>query len=400
MNRKFMSAAALVVSGVMALSGCSKAGGGTSESYDGKENDYDNTAVATVDGVDVKLSDFNFAYYTTAGYYSAYTGGGEGWEDQEMGGQKLGDYVRDSSLDEMKQLVMAEIKAPEYGVKVDNDSIKTAEDQKKDVIENNFGGEDGYNEYLDSYFTSDAAVTRYLIRANLINDLLAKMSEEGGECEVTTDELEYNDDKYLKVKHVLIKTGTDNDGNQIDEAEALSKANEVIEKLNAGEDMDVLIEQYGEDPGMESQDYYVFTEGEMVDEFYQASKDMEIGSWSQEPVKSSYGYHIIQRYALDPENDDKVNELKTQKAQEKFMTILEGWVDEADITVDDKAITSALDAQREQAAAKAAENESGSGDEDLSSVIQQQTEATDEAADDAADVEPTPADEPETADAE
>lgn len=347
MNKKFMSAAALLMSGMLAFSGCTA----KKQPISGTENDYDATVVATIGDTELKLSDFNFAYYTTAGYYTPYMGGGDDWESQEMGGQTLGDYIRESSLEEMTQLVIAEQKAAEYGIDVAA-VAKEVKEQQKNAIETNFGGEESYNEYLDQFCTSDAAISRYLYRVNIINKLLDATMAPGGECEVTDEDMAevYNDDTYFKVKHVLITTEADGSNDE----EALAKANEVIEKLNAGEDIDVLIEEYNEDPGMQQNEYYVFTDGEMVVEFYEGTKALEIGAWSQEPVKSSYGYHVIQRYELDPETDEEYENLKLQQGQQKFMELLGKWTDEAKVTVNNEALDKALKAQRE---AKAAAND-------------------------------------------
>lgn len=368
-----MSAAALLVSCTLAFTAC----GGKKTVSGGETNAYDEKIAAVVDDENVTLADFNFAYYSNAAqyqqYYSTYMGIDD-WESQELDGVTCGEYVRQSALTEMKQLIMTEKKAAEYDIVADDDRVSEVKAQKEDVIENNFGGDEGYQEYLDAYHTSDAAIEKYLLRASLLNDLLTELSKEGGECYVSPDEIDYNDDTYLKVKHVLISTQDDD----VTEEEALATANEVIAKLNAGEDMDKLIEEYGEDPGMEEQDYYVFTEGEMVDEFYEASKALEIGSWSQEPVKSSYGYHIIERYALD-DSDDKYSELKTSMEQQKFMELLNTWTENVDETVFDDVIDEAL---AEQKAADEA-------DEEELDAITNETDDTDDAdgTDDTADTE-------------
>lgn len=374
MNRKLMSAAALFMSGALALAGCSV----KKNAVTGKTNDYDKTVVATVAGEDITLADFNFAYYSNAAQYQQYYAymGIEDWESQELDGVTCGDYVRESAVTEMKQLIVTEQKAKEYGIEADADMIEDVRAQKDEVIEQNFGGDEGYQEYLTTYFTSDAAIEKYLLRASVLNTLFEQLSETGGECEVTAEEIEYNDDNYLKVKHVLIKTSDD-----VTSEDALAKANEVIAKLNAGEDMDKLVEEYGEDPGMESQDYYVFGEGEMVDEFYEASKALEIGAWSQEPVESSYGYHVIYRYALD-ESDDKFSELKTTKAQEKFMELLEDWTEGVEETIYDDVIDEALAAQKEETEAKEAEldaltNEIADDSGDASDVTDDTVDNTD-----------------------
>ena len=45
---------------------------------------------------------------------------------------------------------------------------------------------------------------------------------------------------------------------------------------------------------------YVFTYGEMVEEFEEAAFALEVGEIS-EPVKTSHGYHIIKKLPLDEE---------------------------------------------------------------------------------------------------
>lgn len=128
-------------------------------------------------------------------------------------------------------------------------------------------------------------------------------------------------------------------------AELMPKAEEVIEKANAGEDFDALIEEYGEDPGMEyepskSEGYYVSVDSTMWDPaFQEAAMALENVGDISEPVLSSSGLHII-RYEADvvsgavafeelrDELEETVlEELKTQKYDE---TVAE-WVEAANV---------------------------------------------------------------------
>ena len=88
-------------------------------------------------------------------------------------------------------------------------------------------------------------------------------------------------------------------------AEILPTAQEVLAKAQAGEDFDALIETYGEDTGMVSEPNksrgYLVCEGLSL--YEQAFQDdamalANVGDVSAEPVKTSYGYHILQ-YAGD-----------------------------------------------------------------------------------------------------
>ena len=94
---------------------------------------------------------------------------------------------------------------------------------------------------------------------------------------------------YACAKHILVSD------------EAL--AEEILAKITGGEDFDKLMNEYSEDPGLVSYpDGYIFTTGEMVQEFEDAAFAIEIGTIS-DIVKTDYGYHIIKREAL-PEIDE------------------------------------------------------------------------------------------------
>ncbi len=115
-------------------------------------------------------------------------------------------------------------------------------------------------------------------------------------------------ENYVCAKHVLVAISE----NRSDE-EAKALADEIYKRAAAGEDFDLLINEYGEDPGMaNAPDGYVFTKGEMVVEFEEgtyALRDEQIS----EPIKTSYGYHIIKRLPLP--NDEKfINSLRGELA--------------------------------------------------------------------------------------
>lgn len=110
---------------------------------------------------------------------------------------------------------------------------------------------------------------------------------------------EYYNREYTRAKHILISFQT------YSEEEALALANEICNSLKNGEDYDTLVAQYNEDPGMtQDPNGYVFTKGVMVKEFEDAAFALSPGEIS-EPVKSVYGYHIIQGAEL-PEISEEI----------------------------------------------------------------------------------------------
>lgn len=129
------------------------------------------------------------------------------------------------------------------------------------------------------------------------NSIIAKIAEE----EKDNFEEAYNNE-YISAKHILVE---DED-----------KANEIYKKLSDGADFDELVKEFGKDPGMESNpDGYVFTKGDMVIEFEEATYGLKEGEISK-PVKSNYGYHIIMRTQLPEISDDVRNEMAVNKGNE------------------------------------------------------------------------------------
>lgn len=101
------------------------------------------------------------------------------------------------------------------------------------------------------------------------------------------------------VKHILIKPDTNDDATDEEKEEAESKAKdkalEVIKKLDDGEKWADLVKEYSDDTGSKDDEGLIenFTKGDVVDEFFDATLELEDGKYTKEPVESTYGYHVI-----------------------------------------------------------------------------------------------------------
>ena len=115
-------------------------------------------------------------------------------------------------------------------------------------------------------------------------------------------------------------------------------ANEVIERLNNGEDFGELARELSEDSGsaVNGGDLGWFGKGQMVPEFEQAAFDLEIGQVS-EPIESQFGFHIIQTLgrttvplsasALDQARQTEFEDYINQLREEADITIYDYWVE-------------------------------------------------------------------------
>jgi parvulin-like peptidyl-prolyl isomerase len=123
--------------------------------------------------------------------------------------------------------------------------------------------------------------------------------------------------------------------------------NEVMQKLNNGEDFIALMEQYGEDPGMKNEPYKTqgyFVQAESVQwiiPFRDAAMALEKPGDISAPVRAEYGIHII-RYEYDVPaggvdydalHDELYEEVFNEKFNAYITELLEQWRSESEIEV-------------------------------------------------------------------
>ncbi|WP_035485521.1 peptidylprolyl isomerase [Geminicoccus roseus] len=111
----------------------------------------------------------------------------------------------------------------------------------------------------------------------------------------------------VKAAHILVETP--------EAAEA------IIDRLEKGESFDEIAKEASKDPGSAQQggDLGWFTRDKMVPEFSAAAFTMEPGSYSQEPIKSQFGYHVIKvedKRTREPTMDEMREQIFQENARE------------------------------------------------------------------------------------
>lgn len=201
---------------------------------------------------------------------------------------------------------------------------KTDDEEKESI--------DSQIEQMKSQYNNDeeafkAAITQYLgvededeLRTMLSLEYKRNLAiEDYVKNSITDDEIEkyYNDEVIgdIKVRHILIKPETNDDMSTEEKTEAEEKAKkeaeDLIKKLDDGADFEKLAKENSDDTGSASDggliDY--FNKDDNMDEaFLNASIDLEKGKYTKEPVKSSFGYHIILK--LDQKKKPKLKKVK------------------------------------------------------------------------------------------
>ena len=314
--------AAGVMAAVLALS-MTACGG---DEVEAATDEQKSAVVLTVDGVEFTAEQYaaSFLYNlnrldSMMSMYGQQTSADITDEDTR---QTYNDNVAALAQQQLVYLAVCEEQMEAAGLTVEDSEI----DEQMSQFEEQMGGADAVDEYLKG-----VGITRDQYRDFMrLNVMVSKLRADYLEKNPDAAREKFEAD-YLRCKHVLIKTVDDNN-NELEDQDALkAKAEEVAQRAKAGEDFDTLIAEYNEDPGMESSpDGYVFTEGEMVDEFYQGTKALEIGGIS-DPIKSSYGWHIIERLPL---RDEDFESVQATIEQNLFSDQATAWQDAA--TVEEK----------------------------------------------------------------
>lgn len=109
----------------------------------------------------------------------------------------------------------------------------------------------------------------------------------------------------INTKHILVQISDD-----LTEKEALTKANEIIIKLNNGTSFDDVAIEYTDDSAIisENVDFNWLNESSLAEEYTTASKALEKDTYTKEAVLTDFGYHII--YCVDKAEKPSIEESK------------------------------------------------------------------------------------------
>lgn len=122
-------------------------------------------------------------------------------------------------------------------------------------------------------------------------------------------------DEQRRARHILIKL--DEQADEAAVAAARTQAEDLVKRLRAGEDFAKLAKEHSADPGSAAQggDLGLFGKGMMVPEFEAAAFALNKGEIS-EPVRSPFGFHIIQVTEIQAAKTPPLAEVRERLAGE------------------------------------------------------------------------------------
>lgn len=220
-------------------------------------------------------------------------------------------------LDSLISKKIIDQEAKKQNISISEDDLN----KELDVLKNNYGGEAEFNNALE-YYGYNVEDLKKDISMNLKIKKLIEPS-----ITITDDEIvqyfeenkdTFNQEEQVRARHILVETE--------------EKAKEVKVKLDAGGDFAELAKEYSFDGSKDiGGELGFFGRGRMVPEFEEAAFSLKINEIS-EPVKSQFGYHIIQveerKEAKEAKLDESKDKIRESILNEKINEAYETWYQE------------------------------------------------------------------------
>ena len=227
------------------------------------------------------------------------------WDVKIDGTQTLRDFVRDDVLELLRQQLVLENLAAEYGVEISAADAAALAERRKTYIEQY--GEDGYRAELYKMGVSEEGYERLSRTDYLYSALYDAYLTPGSALYADEDVLRAYavSEGWITADHILLMTVDPATYGPLDEEAAAQKraqAEELLAQLRESDDPAALFgelaDQHSEDSGRALYpEGYTFTHGTMVEEFDTAAHALAEGELSG-VVESQFGCHIILRKPL------------------------------------------------------------------------------------------------------
>lgn len=161
------------------------------------------------------------------------------------------------------------------------------------LTKNGFGSERAFIEYLRLQYR----------RLQYTDDYIKE--------QITDKEIEkyYEDKVYgdINTKHILVKVSSSATDEEKKNAKNLAK--EIIAKLNEGKSFDEVKDEYKDKITYEELGYKAYN-ASLESAYMEAMQKLENNSYTKEPVKTSYGYHVI--YRIDQKEKPALEDVKEE----------------------------------------------------------------------------------------
>jgi len=306
--------------------------------------------IASVNGSKLTQAEYKYYLEMTKEQMLAEAGAAatEDFWKTEIDGKKASEVAKERAMDELIRTEIAVQKAKDAGITLSedemasvrsmfNDGDATAKEQLKELEKATGADKYQLSDIMEKLFLSNAYYQSLMAQ----EDAPFKVDDAAVAAKAEED--------YAAVKHVLIMNAPQDETEVSDTekytADAKAKAEEVLAKAVKGDNFEKLIQDFGEDPGMESNvEGYLIDKtgatidgtGSMIPEFTQGTFAVQAGQVNPALVESTYGWHIIKRYPLPKENQGyktMLSAAESELATDAYNAYLDGFKDRMSIEI-------------------------------------------------------------------
>lgn len=276
--------------------------------------------VATVNGVEIPASEFNEAIKLTAGM---------------MQGRpvtpQIAQMLKSNTLDRLIDMKLIDAALEKANIEVASEEV----DEELAKFKERLPSAEEYEKFLEARGLTEAKMRENITKDRQLRELLKK--EYDGEVTEQDAKKMYDENKerfkhgaQVHARHILLNVKKDDDEAKV--AETKKRAEAIAKEAKApGADFEALAKEKSEGPtASRGGDLGYFEKSRMVPEFAEAAFAMKPGEIS-DPVKSDFGFHIIQvvdkkeagTTSFEEAKEQIIAQLERQKFGESMNALLE-----------------------------------------------------------------------------
>ncbi|MDO4453609.1 MAG: peptidylprolyl isomerase, partial [Eubacteriales bacterium] len=313
----------------------------------------EDSVVATVDGDDISYALANFVirynqaqyeqFYTAYGAYMGLQSGTNVWDQSMDGEHTLGENLRESAMESLKDMYLLEDHMEEYDITITEEEKKAIEKAADAFLAEN------EPEVLEAMSANKETVSRMLELSTIYTKMQSAIYDTA-DTEVSDEEAAQRGitTAFFSAEDFADATAADaSDSDAEDTAtegsaknEAKEKAQKVLDEIKKGKDLEEVLENTEDTVTSE---YMTYGEDDTtLNEDIKAAADAltEEGEAAKNLVESENGYYVVQlTTTLDRDaTDAKKEEIVSERQTEAFENAVAEWKEEADITVKQKTL--------------------------------------------------------------
>ncbi len=192
--------------------------------------------------------------------------------------------------------------------------------------------------FMEASLIASAYATEVYNSFHYTDDEISAYYEAGGYAD---NGLEQDDARNIDVRHILLQTRTDEDGN-LDWDQTLAEAEQILamwETSPTEEHFAALADEYSEDPGSNANGglYTDVAQGQMVQSFNDWCFDQARQSGDTGIVKTDYGYHIMY-FVAHADRPAWMDTVEDDMRHEAYSNAVASWVAEGGFEPDYTAV--------------------------------------------------------------